>query len=95
MSALTTIFNHLYVYLYCLIKIIFGGECLLRDFANPEQKLILQSMGESLYNFYPDYVEFTETGIMKIVFETQPILILIVGVFTVGSIIGLTRRLFR
>ena len=95
MSTLTTIFNHLYVYLYAIVKFIFGGTCLYRDFVNIEQKDILLTMGETLYQFYPDLVGYDDKGLMLIAFEPQPILILIVGVFAVGSIIGLTRRLFR
>ena len=95
MSALTTIFNHLYVYLYCMLNFIFGGEVLLKEIANPTQREILLNCGEVFYKYYPDLVSLDSNGLMAVNFEAQPILILIVGVFALGSIIALVRRLVR
>lgn len=95
MSALTTIFNHLYVYLYAVMKYIFGGECLANDFNSEAHKEILIEMGEFFYNYYPDLVSFDSKGVLVVDFAPQPILILIVGVFALGAIIALVRRLVR
>lgn len=88
MSALTTIFNYLYVYLRVFVAFIFGGTLRHDDFPGVYRQPFydfLRSLGVSEINFER----------FVIIFESRPILILIVGIFAVGSIIGLVRRLMR
>lgn len=86
MSALTSIFNFLYVYLRVFSCFIFGGSIYSTTFFG-EQKLIFDSICESIYG----------SSLINPVlhFESQPILILVLCVFALGSIIGLVRRLMR
>ena len=86
MSALTSIFNFLYVYFRATICFIFGGWFDVAHFTNPEQKEIVHFMIR-----YATNGQF-ENGMH---FVGQPILILVLGVFALGSIIGLVRRLIR
>lgn len=85
MSALTSIFNFLYVYLRFVIGYVTGSKIYLSSF-NEEQLSIARNILDSL-GF---------TNIVNVFsFNGEPILMLIVGVFAVGSIIGLVRRLMR
>lgn len=86
MSALTSIFNFLYVYLRVFSCFILGGSIDSRTFFG-EQKLIFDSICESIYG----------SSVVNpiLYFDGQPILILILCVFALGSIIGLVRRLMR
>lgn len=86
MSSLTSIFNFLYVYLRATICFIFGGLFDVRHFHNVEQISIAR-----------DIVITGSNGALEngLIFDGEPILALVVGIFAVGAIIGLVRRLIR
>ena len=87
MSALTSIFNFLYVYLRCLLCFFTSSLFDVRHFNVPEQKEIARQMIITASNgSLQNGIEFDFSA---------PILFLIVGIFAVGSIIGLIRRLTR
>ena len=86
MSALTSIFNFLYVYLRAIFCFVTGTLFDIRYFPVAEQKeiarqiIIIGSNGQ------------LQEGLQ---FFPRPILLLIFGIFVVGAFIGLTRRLMR
>lgn len=86
MTALTTMFNFIIVYVRYFVCSIVGGWFQVSDFSNDEQRVmarqIILQLTDGLYN----------NGIM---FSSKPILILIIGVIVIGAIIGLARRLIR
>lgn len=84
MSALTTVFNYLYVYLVALANFIFGGYFELKSFSGERLEVAQEFMAA---------IGCADYG--QIQFPPRPILMLIVGIFAVGSIIGLVRRLVR
>lgn len=86
MSALTTIFNFLYVYLRCFACYIFGGRLDVNYFSNLEQ-----------IEFVRNIIKTASGGIYEngLSFPGQPILLLVLGIFALGSIIGLVRRLMK
>ena len=86
MTSLTSIFNFLYVYLRVLACYIFGGRVDVNFFSNLEQIEIVRNIIRIASNG-----QF-ENGFS---FPGQPILLLVLGVFALGSIIGLVRRLIR
>lgn len=86
MSALTSIFNFLYVYLRAIVCYIFGNLFSANSFTDSEQIEIARSIVRSATNG-----QF-ENGLH---FSGEPILLLIFGIFALGSIIGLVRRLIR
>lgn len=82
MSALTSIINFLYVYVRIFFTFIFGGRVYLSSFSGESYdiaKIIFDTLG--LKKVYLSYGE--------------PILILIVAIFTVGALIGLVHRLMK
>lgn len=82
MSALTQIFSFLFVYLRLITAFIFGGEVYLSSF--PENQY---AIAKSIFNSF---------GLQSlIIFPGKPILMLVIGIFAVGSIIGLAKRLIR
>lgn len=84
MTALTTMFSFLYVHLRYLVILMFGGEFYASSFSGEAYEIaltILESYGKSASDcvFSPGY----------------PILVLFIGIFVLGSVIGLARRLIR
>lgn len=83
MSALTSIFNFLYVYLRIIVAYVFGTKIYVDSFPMGESREIFRAI-------------INEFGFGNYVyFEPQPLLILIVGVVSLGAIIGLVRRLMK
>lgn len=86
MSALTSIFNFLYVFIRAMFTFIIGGWFDVRNFSVVEQQNIARQI----------IIEATngqfENGT---VFPGEPILLLVIGVFAIGSIIALVRRLIK
>lgn len=82
MSALTTIFNFLYVYIRLFFAVIFGGKVYLSSFS-----------GDSYYIAKSIFDTFGASS--QLVFRGYPIFMLIICIFAVGAIIGLARRLMR
>lgn len=82
MTALSSIFTFLYVYFRYLIILMFGGTFRIADFSG-EAATFAQTIIES-YGFH------TAIGSDGI-----PILLLVVGIFVIGAIIRLVRRLVR
>lgn len=87
MSALTTVFNFLYVYLRVFFNYIVGGGLDSTDFSS-EQVPIVISIYECITGQNPGLSFYME-------FEGEPVLMLIIGIFALGSIIGLARRLIK
>lgn len=83
MSALTTIFNFLYVYLRFIFAYIVGGQIRANQFTSVESQEIAQGIINSL-------------GLSHgVTFSGEPILMLVIGVFALGSVIGLAHRLIK
>lgn len=83
MSALTSIFNFLYVYVRLIFAYIFGSTVSLASFQG-EQREIVRSIFNAL-----------NVPSETIVFSVQPTLILIIAIFALGALIGLVHRLMR
>ncbi len=82
MTALTTMFNFIVVYVQYFCTIIFGGRLYLSSFSG-EQYEIAKNMFDAL-------------GVTKVIYvTTHPILLLFIGIIVIGAIIGLARRLIR
>lgn len=82
MTALTTMFNFLIVYLRYFVVLIVGGKIYLADFSGEQYeiaKVIFEAYGASSSISSPGY----------------PILVLFIGIIVIGAIIGLARRLIR
>lgn len=89
MSALTSIFNFLYVYLRCIIAYIMGNKIYSSDFSGECLEImtnIVRSVQPNLTENWT-YITLNRGG--------EPILMVVIGVFAVGSIIGLVRRLMK
>lgn len=83
MAGLTSVFNFLIVYVNVFVTFIFGGVFSSNEFTVTEQREIANGILSSL------------TVNSSIEFEGQPILMIIIGVFVLGSIISLVRRLIK
>lgn len=84
MTALTTMFSFLYVYLRYLVVLLFGGKFYASSFTGEAYDIaltILEGYGISANEFV------YSPGI--------PIVALFIGIFVFGSVIGLARRLIR
>lgn len=86
MSALTIIFNHLYVYLIVIVNFVFNSD-INTELLTVEQVEILMQIVEQLHLFFPEMSSQPP--------DQSPILLLSFGVFACGSIICLVRRLMR
>ena len=86
MSALTSIFNFLYVYFCFFVKLSFGGHFSSFSFTVAEQQ---QYARQLVFNISNGLVQ------NAVNLSGEPLVILIIGVFTLGAIIGLVRRLMR
>lgn len=82
MTALTTMFNFLRVYISFFCCMIFGGDFTLSDFSG-ESLEIASAISETL-----------NLG-LSVYMPGSPILQLFIAVFVIGAIIGLARRLIR
>lgn len=82
MTALTTMFNFIIVYVRYFSVIVFGGSLYLNSFSG-EQYLI----AKNIFDYY-------DIGSV-LIYENNPLIVLFVGVFVIGAIIGLARRLIR
>lgn len=92
MSALTEIFNYLYAYLIYLVDIFFFDLEINLDFMSPEVREIYSLIDQDLLLFVgEENVDAFLTSISNI----HPYLMLSIGIFACGSIIGLVRRLVR
>lgn len=86
MSALTSIFNFLYVYIRALFCYVTGSLFDVHYFVSDEQiniarQIILTATNGQFQNGFH--------------YPPNPLLLIVLGVFVVGSIIGLIRRLMR
>lgn len=86
MSALTSLFNFLYVYLRFFVSLIFGGLFDCRHFLLAEQREIASQI---VYQVSDGHY------LNGIYLPGSPIVALILGIFVVGGIIGLIHRLMK
>lgn len=82
MTALTTMFTFIYVYINYFVTIIFGGRFAWKDFSG-EAAVI----AKNIVNFFGAEYSIGYPG--------NPLLFLFLGIFVFGAIIGLVRRLIR
>lgn len=92
MSALTEIFNYLYAYLIFLVDIFFFDFNLQLDFMSPEVREITSLIEQNLVLFVG---EKNVDAFITTISNIHPYLMLSIGIFACGSIIGLVRRLVR
>lgn len=85
MSALTEIFNHLYAYLLAFLTFVLGIETKV---PNGPVGDICQDISQNLFSM------FTEEQILHFM-EIRPILLISIGIFACGALIGLVHRLMR
>lgn len=86
MTALTTMFNFFVVYINYFVSMIFGGRFLVDEFSNIEQQELARQI----------VIEASNGAFSNgLIFSGVPILALFLGVFVIGAIIGLARRLIR
>lgn len=85
MSALTEIFNYILAYLVFFFSILFDLDSLEFDFS-PEITDILIKISTDFMNTFPNL------DVLKIPLST-PLLLLPVGIFVIGVVIGLCKRL--
>lgn len=85
MSALTEIFNYILAYLAFFFSILFDLDALEFDFS-PEITDILIKISTDFMNTFPDL------DVLRIPLST-PLLLLPVGIFVIGVVIGLCKRL--
>lgn len=85
MTALTTMFNHLLGWLFALVMVLFGipQDSFASDKFSPEVMEIANKFAEEFFTLNPDFKPLS------------PIILLPVGIFLAGAIIGLVRRLVR
>lgn len=83
MTALTTMFNFIIVYVRYLVCLIFGGSLYLSSFSGEQYEI-----AKGIFNSYGA----TATVIVG---DGIPLLALFLGVFVIGAIIGLAHRLIR
>ena len=86
MSALTTMFNFVVVYVRYFCCIVLGGYFSVSDFVSSEQKELAKDI---LFQLTGD------SSFLQLQFPSSPLLILFVSVFVAGAVIGLLRRLIR
>lgn len=86
MTALVSVFNFFIVYLDFLFLVFVGGTFRVSSFATPEQQEIARIFLETASNGqFHSYIH--SDGI--------PLLLIPIGVFVLGAVIGLVRRLIR
>lgn len=81
MTALTTMFTFIYVYLRFFIHVLIGGRVSLNSFSGEAYDI-----AKIVFDFF---------GTDSVSFRINYVFLIIFGIFVFGSIIGLVRRLTR
>lgn len=91
MTALVSMFNFLRLYLDYFTCIIFGGIFSTEDYTGEFHRLaynICAYIIPDIPAYYPDGVWYLEV-------QGNPYLFIPIGIFAIGSVIGLVRRLVK
>lgn len=92
MSALTELFNYLFAYLIFFVDTLFFDLNIKLDYMSPSVQEAYYSILENLTLFVGE--ENIETWFMTL-HHVHSYMLLPIGIFVVGAIIGLVRRLVK
>lgn len=90
MAALTSMFTFIKLYLYYFTCLIFGGT-----FSTDKYTGVFHRLAFDIINNYYVNLEYNLNSDFKIFLPGEPILQIFLGIFVIGAIIGLVRRLTR